>query len=95
MLAPGPGPGQRRLLPVETESLLVALRLPRLTLLCLLLQSWICSGPLESVCGGRVKPLGKMLGDSFFVYVLLFARKVFKSSFGASVFQPIGVPVFM
>lgn len=41
-------------------------RLPQLTLLCLLLQSWICSGPLESVCGGRVKPLGKMLGDSFF-----------------------------
>lgn len=31
----------------------------------------------------------------FFLSVLLFAQKVFKSSFGASVFQPIGVPVFM
>lgn len=31
----------------------------------------------------------------FFLSVLLFARKVFKSSFGASVFQLIGVPVFM
>lgn len=30
-----------------------------------------------------------------FLFVLLFARKVFKSSFGASVFQPIGGPVFL
>lgn len=39
--------------------------------------------------------LGESARRFFFLFVLLFAQKVFKSSFGASIFQPIGVPVFM